>query len=69
MSTITKLDPQVRRDRTARANLLRNPPRHANPRVMAELSLIAKSPRLTGATKQTLFERGAHQLKRLAVRL
>ena len=67
MSTITKLYPQVRRDRTARANLLRNPPRHANPRILAELSLIAKSSKLTGATKQVLFERGVHQIRRLAL--
>ena len=64
MSTICKLDTEVRRNRAARRNLLRNHRlrNHEDAAVLAELSLIAANPRLTGATKQALFERGARQL-------
>lgn len=62
MSTICKLDPTIRHRRAMRRNLLRNPPRDAHPAIMAELWLIAKSSRLTGETKQSLFERGARQI-------
>lgn len=62
MSTISKLNPEVRRQRAMRRNLLRNPPHKAHPAIMAELALIHASPRLTGAVKQMLFERGAKQL-------
>jgi hypothetical protein len=71
MSTICKLNPQTRQQRAMRRNLLRNPP--PKPRkdqstfiaILSELQLIKLSPRLTGATKQTLFERGAKQLSEL----
>lgn len=66
MSTIAKLNPQVRHQRAMRRNLLRNPPRIKDQKlfisVMSELQLIKLSPRLTGETKQALFERGAKQL-------
>jgi hypothetical protein len=47
-----------------RRNLLRNhkPRNHEDAAVLAELALIAANPRLTGETKQALFERGALQL-------
>jgi hypothetical protein len=67
MSTICKLDPEVRRRRTARATLLRHPPKHKDRAlliaVMSELALIAANPRLTGSMKHELFERGAEQLR------
>lgn len=70
MSTICKLDPEVRK---RRANLLRNPPpapkkpgdRALYGAVMAELFMIHRSSRLTGDTKHRLFERGAKQLAQL----
>jgi hypothetical protein len=65
MSTVCKLDPLVRQRRTARANLLRNPPKVRSAEAVAvftELSLIRISSRLDGATKHRLFERGAAQL-------
>jgi hypothetical protein len=68
MSTVCKLDPAVRMRRSARANLLRNPPRINSALAAAiytELCLIAASPRLTGDTKHALFERGAKQLSGL----
>ncbi len=66
MSTICKLDPEVRRARTMRANLLRM--RATNSwqiRILTELKLIHDHSGLTGATKQMLFVRGAAQLARL----
>ena len=47
-----------------RRTLLRNhkPRNYEDVAVLAELSLIAANPRLTGDTKQALFERGARQL-------
>ena len=47
-----------------RRALLRNhkPGAYIERVILAELALIAASPRLTGATKQALFERGARQL-------
>ena len=72
MSTICKIDPSVRRRRTLRANLFRNPPRFASVqskamagRIMAELHLIHDSSRLRGDTKHMLFMRGAKQLSEL----
>lgn len=62
MSTISKLDSIVRQRRAARRNLLRNPPYKADPKIMAELSLISRSSHLTGETKHELFTRGAAQL-------
>jgi hypothetical protein len=62
MSTICKLDPEVRRQRAMRRNLLRNPPKGAHPVVLAELAVIAQAPHLSGATKDLLFRRGAAQL-------
>lgn len=62
MSTISKLNSEVRRQRAMRRNLLRNPPRKAHPAVMAELALIHAHSGITGAVKQMLFERGAAQL-------
>lgn len=66
MSTICKLDPEVRRRRTMRRNLLRNPPRIKNGErgaiLMAELALIVQASYLTGDEKHRLFERGATQL-------
>jgi hypothetical protein len=63
MSTVCKLDPEVRRRRAMRRNLLRTRAKsHAEIVIMAELALIAANPRLTGETKQALFERGARQL-------
>lgn len=67
MSTVCKLDPRVRQRRTARANLLRNPPplRTAEAiAVFSELRLIHDSPCLAGSTKHVLFERGATQLSK-----
>ncbi len=73
MSTICKLSPEVRRQRELRAAVLRNPiPAPKDPKkrgeyiaVMTELSLIAKSSRLRGSTKHTLFMRGINQLAKL----
>lgn len=69
MSTISKLNPEVRRARAMRRNLLRNPLRVKDQAafiaIMAELQLVKLSPRLTGAAKQALFERGAQQLAQL----
>lgn len=68
MSTICKLDSEVRRRRTARANLLRNPPPLKSPEavaVMSELALIRANSRLSGSIKHMLFERGATQLNKL----
>ena len=47
-----------------RRALLRNhkPRSHQDVAVLAELALIAANPRLTGDTKQQLFERGARQM-------
>lgn len=68
MSTICKLNPEVRRRRMMRARLLRHPPRVKDgalgAAIMTELALIAKSSRLTGDTKHALFERGATQLSK-----
>ena len=66
MSTICKLDPQVRLDRAARRNLLRNPPRatHKGHAILAELAIIKRASHLTGETKDALFRRGAYQLTR-----
>ena len=68
MSTICKLDSEVRRRRTARANLLRNPPPIKTGEAVAiisELALIHVNPRLSGSVKHMLFERGATQLSKL----
>jgi hypothetical protein len=61
-----------RQRRRAQHNLLRNPPRFRTAAshfkaaiILAELALIHKSPRLSGETKQKLFERGAKQLSEL----
>lgn len=66
MSTICKIDPEVRRRRSMRATLLRHPPPHKDKAlraaVMSELALIAANPRLSGDIKHALFERGARQL-------
>jgi hypothetical protein len=68
MSTICKLDPEVRRQREFRAVVLRHPPdckdRALKIAVMFELALIHKSSRLTGRTKNALFARGLHQLSK-----
>ena len=46
-----------------RRNLLRSRAKtHAEIVIFAELALIAANPRLTGETKQALFERGARQI-------
>ena len=72
MSNASKLDPLTKQRRAARAALLRNPPRFRTAKshfkaaiILAELALIHKSSRLNGATKHTLFERGAKQLGEL----
>jgi len=57
--------PEARRQRAMRRNLLRNPPRGANPIIMAELAVIAGASHLSGETKQALFERGAKQIQEL----
>lgn len=46
-----------------RRNLLRNTKaaNHEQIAILSELALIAASSRMTGATKHTLFERGAKQ--------
>ena len=63
MSTVCKLDPIVRQRRAMRRNLLRTRAKsHIEVVILAELALIAANPRLTGETKQTLFERGARQM-------
>lgn len=66
MSTICKLNPLIRQRRAARRNLLRNPPLMKNIAlriaIMAEITLIAKSSRLTGTLKHKLFARGAAQM-------
>ena len=69
MSTVCKLDPEVRRRRTARAILLNTNHQFATgdgraeaAAVLVELSLIKASSRLTGAVKHELFTRGAAQL-------
>jgi hypothetical protein len=64
MSTVCKLDSEVRRRRAMRRTLLRNhkPRSYLEAKILAELALIAASPRLTGDTKQALFERGARQM-------
>lgn len=75
MSTVCKIDPMTRERRAQRRNLLRNPPRprkgmtHSDQllygAILAELSIIKGSSRLTGDTKHWLFERGAKQLSEL----
>jgi hypothetical protein len=64
LSTISKLNTEVRRNRAARRNLLRNhrPRTYEDAVVLAELALIAASSRLTGDMKQRLFTRGAWQM-------
>lgn len=63
MSTVCKLDPEVRLRRAMRRNLLRNTKaaNHEQIAILSELALIAGSSRMTGATKHALFERGAKQ--------
>jgi hypothetical protein len=71
LSTISKLNPQTRQQRAMRRNLLRySPPKPRKDQatfiaILSELQLIKLSPRLTGTTKQALFERGAKQLSEL----
>lgn len=64
MSTICKLDPQVRQRRHARANLLRNPPTApkrgtvANAAYYAVLDFLARARKaswLTGTQKHDIF--------------
>ena len=78
MSTICKLDPRVRRDRSARAELLRSmgpeiahlirmtpPGSDIVPKAIAAshlLERIASSSRRTGAAKQRLFTTVAREL-------
>lgn len=64
---------QAREQRRHRAALLRNPPRppteHAKRAeyiaILTELALIHDSPRISGAQKHKLFERGVAQLVKL----
>lgn len=74
MSTITKLDPRIRRERAERREMLRglraladkfSPTTergHALRTVIPELERIRKSSRRTGARKTNLFTRAARQL-------
>lgn len=73
MSTICKLEPMIRVNRRARAQLLRYPPKPPKDstamskflRILAELRIIQQHPALTGGEKQGLFESGAHKLAKL----
>ena len=69
---ISELDLLTKQRREARRNLLRNPPRFANPDskrkaaiILAELNLIQRSSNHTGAVKHELFARGCKQLDEL----
>lgn len=70
MSTICKLDPKVRMNRTMRRTILIHPPlmpKHPKfvaiySALMAKLVKIADDPALTGYHKHRLFLRGVRQL-------
>lgn len=65
MSTVCKLDPAVRQQRTARANLLRNPPRVAleGTEILERLAQVARRSDLTGAEKHQRFTAGSERLR------
>jgi hypothetical protein len=65
MSTICKLDPQVRHQRGMRAAFLRTSHGTNCARIMAMLRRTHRASNLTGAEKQKLFELGAHLMNQL----
>lgn len=65
MSTISKLDPEVRRARTMRANVLRMRVGLQSQIIMSVLRRAHDASHLTGAEKNTIFEFGARQVELL----
>jgi len=63
MSTICKLDPRVRIERTKRKEIIQGNFKMdwRQRAIMDELALIYYSSRLTGSTKNVLFQRGINQ--------
>ena len=68
MSTICKLEPEVRRRRGMRAAFLRTPCGIQSARIMATLHRTHRASHLTGDEKHTIFEVGANLMNKLNFR-
>jgi len=65
MSTICKLEPEVRRRRGMRAAFLRTPCGIQSARIMATLCRAHRASHLTGDEKHKIFEFGAQVINKL----
>ena len=68
MSTICKLEPEVRRRRGMRAAFLRTPCGIQSARIMVTLRRAHRASHLTGDEKHTIFEVGANLMNKLNFR-
>ena len=68
MSTICKLEPEVRRRRGMRAAFLRTPCGIRSARIMATLRRAHQASHLTGDEKHKIFEFGANLMNKLNFR-